>query len=228
MILGPRFGLVHWLLTAVCLSHSVPARPQSEGVSTATGTAEDRPEAPLDYDTLTHSVTVDSFRGGSHDPSGMNDYYLTATMIGLLNTSEERNLPLEQRKRVEVPLGEFGATKLAALGFWRPDEKTHEVKELRVKGDQIRELAARVMRELGQKESGVAVMVDLALYEKAKRFFFFGADTLVARVTYYAIPPTKFDHPLRTNNNLTLTDDRGTQVQLSIRYVSPAAAAARG
>lgn len=187
--------------------------------------ARDGAAEPLDYSTISHTLSIDTLRAGSHDESGINDYFFAVTMFGLLNSSEERNLPFDQRKKVTVDLGRFGDTKIESLAIWRPDEKSKDFKELKIDGNAVRELAARTMGEFKVKEGDVAIMVEVGLYTKHKKFFFFGDEQLIAKTDYYPIPTTKFDAPLRTNQMLGITDDKGTSVKIAVRYDKPASAA---
>lgn len=180
------------------------------------------PGEPLDYSTLSHKLSLELLRAGTHDASGSNDYYFVVTMYGLLNTPEERNLEFAKRQKLTVELGSFGDTKLDALSIWRPDEKTKEVKELAVEGDQIRELTARVMRELKVPEPEVVVMIVINLFEREKKFRFFGDDRQLAKTEFYPLPPTLFDHPIRTNKTLQMQDDKGLEVKIAVRYDRPA------
>jgi hypothetical protein len=201
-----------------------PTTPAPAG---ATPAASSVVEAPLDYSTLSHVVSVEFLRAGSHDPSGVNEYYFQAKMLGLLNSSEERNTELSQRKQVTVELGTFGDTSIDSLAYWRPDEKAQQVKQLRLEGDAIRELAARVMQEFAVQEGDVTVMVSVSLFEKAKKWIFFGEDTYVGRAEYSPIPQSKFDTPLRTDSALAIADDKGTLVKLRVHYDQQAGTATK-
>ncbi len=180
---------------------------------------------PLEYDLLSQTIAIDALRAGNHDDSGVNDYVFHARVFGLLNSSEERNLAFEKRKKLEVDLGTFGATKIDALSTWKADEKAKDAKELTIEGNAVRELVARTMTELKVTEGDVAVMVEIEMTEKNKRFFFLGEDTMVGKTSYHIIAPTKFDVPARTNVAMTITDDKGTLVKFTVRYAKPAAAA---
>ncbi len=184
--------------------------------------AADAPPEPLDYTLLTHTVGIDSLRAGNHDASGMNDYVFVATMNGLLTTSEERNLPFDKRKKVPVDLGRFGATKIEALSTWRPDEKVHEVKELHIDGNGVRELVAKTMTELKVGEGDVCVEVEIQMLQRQKKLVVLHDDVPVAAASYFVIPPTKFDTPLRTNQALTISDDKGTLVKMGVHFEKPA------
>lgn len=186
--------------------------------------AATRPDAPLNYVTLTHKLAIDSLRAGSHDESGTNSYFFDVKMYALLNSPEERNAAFDARQKLVVELGAFGDTQIESLALWTPDEKLKNFKELKIDGNGLRELAARAMTEFKVPESSLAIMIEVVMYERAKKFIFFGDDTLVAKASYFPIPQTKFDKPLRANQSLSITDDKGTQVAVAVRYepIAPA------
>ena len=219
-------------LLATLLAFAAPARAADAPAKTAAPAAAqpatgggDAAGEPLDYGLLSHVVSIESLRAGSHDPSGHNSYVFKATLYALLNSSEERNLDFSKRKQIAVDLGQFGATTIDSLAFWHADEKVHDVKELKIEGNEIRELAARTMTELKVQEGEVAMMVEVVMLKKNKKFFFFGEDAAIAKASYYPIPQTKFDTPLRTNQTLVISDDKGTNVKLVVRYEKPAVSA---
>jgi hypothetical protein len=169
----------------------------------------------LDYETLSHAVSIESLRAGSHDPSGTNDYYFVADMYSLVNSSEERNLEFAKRKKIKIELGNFGETQIDSLKTWKSDGKVND-KTLTIAGDTIRKLAAQSMQEFKVQESEIAVMVEITMFEKAKKYYFFGEDTQIAKTEYFPISQTKYE---KTNDHdLTLQDDKGTQVILRIHY----------
>jgi hypothetical protein len=219
-----RVGSALWLAAAGMLgvlggqaSAAETTPPAAPANAAATDPAAGN-ESPLDYRTLSHTVSVEFLRAGSHDPSGVNQYYFQARMLGLINSSEERNTETAKRKQVVVELGTFGETTIDSLAYWRPDEKAQQIKELKIDGDAIRELSARVMQEFKAQENDVAVLVSISLFEKAKQWIFFGEDTYVGRAEYFPIPQSKFDTPLRTDSTLAVADDKGTLVKLRIHY----------
>jgi hypothetical protein len=187
-----------------------------------TALAADTAPEPLDYALLSHEISVDSLRAGNHDPSGTSEYVFAARMYGLLNSSEERNLAFDKRQKVAVELGKFGDTKMDALSIWKPDEKTKDVKELKIEGNGIRELVAKTMTDLKVGEGDVCVQVEVQLLQRKKKLLVLHDETPVAQTSYYVIPPTKFDAPLRTNQVLTISDDKGTLVKVGVRYEKPA------
>ena len=177
-----------------------------------------KPGEPLDYQTLSHTLSIELFRAGSHDASGSNAYYFQATLIGLLNSSEERNLPLEKRKKIELDLGVFGDTNLDALSIWRPDEKNNDTKTIAIDGAKMRVLIARIMSEMKVPESDVAAMVTISLFEKEKQFGFFGKDQLIAQASFYPLPPPLFESLFRTNTMLQMQDAKGLDVKIAVRF----------
>jgi hypothetical protein len=206
-------------LTSTFVVIALTAAPYVLAASSAAA-ASSEAELPIDYLKLDHTVVIDHLRAGNHDASGTEDYYFKATLYGLLNTTGERGAPLDKRKKIEVDLGTFGDTKIEALRHWSPDK---EQKQLQVKGDQIRALAARTMTELAAAESAVAVMVEVALFEREKKLGFFGDDLRVGAASYFPVPESQFDGPARADVALNITDDKGTSVQLSVHYDHDAA-----
>ncbi len=204
---------------------STTAHAADKPAAAPAATAAKATDEPLDYTTITHSLSIDTLRAGSHSETGTNDYAFQVTMYGMLTSSEERNLPFEQRKKMPVELGSFGDTKIDSLVIWKPDEKAKDYKELKIDGNAVRELAAKTMSEFKVLEDEVAIMVEVKMFIKKKKFFFFGDDQELAKASYYPIPPTKFDTPLRTNQMLTISDDKGTSVKIAVRYEKPATAA---
>lgn len=178
-------------------------------------------ETLLDYSTFDHTITIESIRAGNHDKSGTNEYVFQAFMFALHNTSEERNLAFEKRQKIEQDLGRFGDTDIEVLSQWQADEKTGDIKTLKIEGNLIRELTAKAMLDFKAKESEVAIMVEITLFEKNKKFFFFGNDQKIGTVSYYAVPPTKFDTPLRADQRLKLSDETSTNIQIFVHYDKP-------
>ncbi len=177
---------------------------------------------PIAYDTLSHRIIIESLRAGSHDPGGTNDYLFKVEMIALLNTAEERNLEAAQKKKKSVALGSFGETKLLSLARWDKDEKNPEAKSLKVDGDKIRELVAQTMQELKVREDDIMVQVTINMFVKQKKHYVLTEEIPVGETTYYPIPPTKFDAPLRVNQKLTITDPKSAVVKFSVNYDTPA------
>lgn len=179
---------------------------------------EAEPE-PLNYTKLTHVISIPTLRAGSHDDKGSSEYYFKAELLALVNTPEERNIPLEKRKKNTLELGVFGETQIESLAFWTEDEKKGDTKTLLVEGNTIREMAAKTMRLYHIPESDLAIMVVITLFKKHKKFVFFGDDSSLASTFYYPIPPTKFDGQIRANQTLTITDPHGTMVKINIKYL---------
>jgi hypothetical protein len=163
-------------------------------------------------------VSIRTLRAGSHDDSGSSEYYFNVDLYTLVNTAEERNLTLEKRKKMTLNLGQFGETSIDSLAFWNEDLKKGEIKSFSVDGNIIRELAAKTLRSFSIQESELTAMIEISMYKKQKKMFFFGDNIKLAATNYYPIPPTKFDAPIRTNQTLTLVDAMGTMVKLSIQY----------
>jgi hypothetical protein len=180
---------------------------------------------PIIYDTLSHKIIIDSLRAGSHDPSGTNDYFFKADMMALLNSAEERNLEDAKKKKKVSNLGNFGETNLLSLGRWDKDEKNPDAKSLKIDGDKVRELVAQTMQELKVGEDDIMVQVLITMVLKQKKHYVLTEEVLVGQAHYYPIPPTKFDSPLRVDQNLSIADPKGVLVKIAIKYNNPASPA---
>ena len=201
----------------VCNSSLSLSQPKEEKNSPVKA-SEPHPE-PLNYTKLTHTINIPTLRAGSHDDKGTSEYYFKVELIALVNTPEERNIPMEKRKKNSVDLGSFGETNIESLAYWTEDGKKGDTKNLTIEGNTIREIAAKTMRLYNIVESDLAIMVEIKLFKKQKKFFFFGDDTALASTVYYPIPPTKFDGQLRANQSLTITDTLGTMVKIDVKYL---------
>jgi hypothetical protein len=182
---------------------------------------------PLDYRDLGHTIVVTMLRAGSHDDGGTNDYYFKVALIAARDAAADRGTDDAKRKRIEVPLGEFGATRIASLSIWHADEKSRDVKTLHVDGEKLRELAARAMRELSAAEAEVALETRITMMKKAKRYFVLSDDKLVGSVAY---PPlasgTSGKGPSRETRLLSIADALGAFVKLEVHFDKPPAVAA--
>ena len=203
----------------------------TESVGAGAGLAASEPAAAggptieadaLDYETLSQVLAIESLRAGSHAGKEPQDYVFEVSMFGLLSTPEERQMEFARRKQLREVLGRFGGTHMEPLAIWRPDEKLKDYKEFKIAGRAIRELVARAMQEFSVKEAEIMVRVEVAMLRRIKRYLVLGDDARVAAVTYDPIPATKFDVPMRTNQPLAISDERGTVVKLALRYETPA------
>jgi hypothetical protein len=200
--------------------------------STLSFTAFAQSQQPLDYNTLTHTISIQSFRAGQHDPSGVNNYYFTAKMRALVNTADQIKLPDDQKKAKTVDLDNFGEMELKSLSNWKaadqpphskPDTKSPDTSSpfLKVDGDTIRELVASTMAEFNTKEETVEVEINLILFEKAKKYFFFGEDLKIAEATFVPLPSAGITAKMGFNQDITLTDDKGALVSIAVRFDNP-------
>lgn len=175
-------------------------------------------QEPLNYASLSHTVSLRTLRAGSHDDSGASEYYFSVELFTLINTAEERNLSQEKRKKMSLVLGQFGETSIESLAFWNEDVKKGDIKSFNIDGNTIRELAAKTLRSFSIQETELTVMIEISMYKKQKKMLLFGDDVKLATTSYFPIPPTKFDAPLRTNQMLTLVDNLGTMVKIAVQY----------
>lgn len=182
------------------------------------------PKPLMDYLDLDHRLIIQSLRAGNHDPSGDNNYYFVAKFFGIVNTEEESKKEFKDRKKSEFDSLQFNDVTIQALRYWEAEKDVKESLSLKISGDYIRKIIASTMLEHNVGEKEVSVQVNIELYEKNKRFYFFGEDVYLATVTYFPIPATKFDKPPRTNQSLTMQDDKGTLVTIGVDYKKPISA----
>jgi len=177
---------------------------------------------PLDYTLLTHSLNIELLRAGAHSAKGTNTYTFVLSLVGLLNSSEERNLDFDKRKKKVVDLGVFGDTSIQSLAVWKPDAKLKDFKEIKIDGQVIRELVAQMMTTFNVPESEVRAQVDISMVIKKKKWLVLNADEQVAKASYAPVPATKFEAGLRSNQDLVIEDNQGTFVKIAVRYDKPA------
>ena len=177
---------------------------------------------PLDYTLLTHSLNIELLRAGAHSAKGTNTYTFVLSLVGLLNSSEERNLDFDKRKKKVVDLGVFGDTSIESLAVWKPDPKLKDFKEIKIDGQVIRELVAQMMTAFNVPESDVRAQVDISMVMKKKKWLVLNADEQVAKASYAPVPATKFEAGLRSNQDLVIEDTQGTFVKIAVRYDKPA------
>ncbi len=182
--------------------------------------AQARGQELIDYSLYNQTITIEKFRAGHHDASGTNNYYFRVTMTGVLNTLEERKKALKDRKSIPLPLGEFADITLPSLAFLplESDSKGPPPVSFSIDGTQIRELAANSMSTFKVREELVAIYINIELFERNKRFKFFGEDELVGSSLYFPLPLTRYDVAGRTNLALEIRDERGAWVQLHVTY----------
>ena len=57
-----------------------------------------------------------------------------------------------------------------------------------------------------------------ALFEKAKKFFFFGEDTLIGSTEYIALPAMSITNQPPADREIALTDEKGAVVKLKVKF----------
>ncbi|MCX6130285.1 MAG: hypothetical protein NTX25_14630 [Proteobacteria bacterium] len=174
--------------------------------------------ALIDYDKLDLTVTVTSLRAGNQDPSGDNSYYFKLTASALPILKEEIKKPFAERQKVERTIGEFASLQIKSLKYWQPDPKTLKNFTQSMTGDIVREIAAETMRQYKVAEQAVAVLCQVEMFERNKKFNFLGNDTRVGEVMFPIIPDTLPHGPKLENRELLIQDESGTYVELSIKF----------
>jgi hypothetical protein len=175
------------------------------------------------YDLYDHQLLIETLRAGNHDASGVNDYYFTITLSALSNSADALKKDVKDRATIKQDLGKFGELNIPVLTTWTQDPKaaTGGSMSFEIKGDLIRTMVSDAMRQFKLGEQEVAMRVQIEMYEKEKKFGFWGTDTLVGQTEYYPIPPSKYQVGGRMNIKLSLIDDKGTEVRFKIIYAKP-------
>jgi hypothetical protein len=172
-----------------------------------------------DYSLLDHKVSVQNMRAGNQDESGLNDYFFTATMVGIVVDSHQE--ATKEEKSFGLPPVNFGNLQLKALDRWESNPKLKQTIEMNISGDDIRKFIAEIMVKFAVEEKDVAVRVDLALFEKNKKFYFFGEDQKIAVASYFPVPSKGAFAQQRQDNQLLMQDGKSTFVNFFIKYKTP-------
>ena len=175
----------------------------------------------IDYQLVSHNVYLDKFRSGNHDADGNGEYDIRVDFFALINSESERKKEFKDREKMHFAGEMFGEIKIPNLSYWKPDTDEKEAMKVRITGDSIRAKLSQAMQQLQKKENELIFAVRLTLVEKNVKYWFFGDDKDLMSTMYYPIPPTKYDTPLRVNQNLTMKDDNGTLVVLKVVYDNP-------
>jgi hypothetical protein len=175
----------------------------------------------IDYRYLTHKITLEKLRAGNHDESGDNEYFFTTELFALVHSEEEIALELGKRKKLTVGMGEFGDVKIKSLQLWDKSDTETESDSLEISGEAIRELTSKMMKEHKTTEDVVTIMVKIKMFEKEKKFGLMGEDALISQANYYPIPPAFFRQADTKQKEITIKDDKGTRVTISVVYEDP-------
>jgi hypothetical protein len=168
---------------------------------------------PVEYRKFSHTILVESFRGGSYEKDGISRYYFRVSIIATQGDKTEG----DSSKKILTPLGSFGEISLKSLDIWKRDDKSKVVShELRIDGDLIRDAVARAMLDWLVPESDVQISVLVELWRHAKKFGLLGEDVKIADATYQLIP-SSID--ISTDSaSLALSDDKGSSVRIRTKF----------
>ncbi len=169
----------------------------------------------IDYDKLDLNVTIKALRSGNHDPSGLNSYYFKLTADALPILKDEVKKTFAERQKIEREVGEFGLLEIKSLKNWIPDKKPNPLFNIALSGDLIREIAAETMRTYKVTEDGISIICRIEMFEKSKKFGFWGDDLKVGEAIFPIIPETLPHGPQIENHKLVISDTSGTRVELS-------------
>ncbi|MCB9229073.1 MAG: hypothetical protein H6618_05620 [Deltaproteobacteria bacterium] len=183
-------------------------------------------EGYLNYETLTHTITLRQLRAGNHDSSedGNNSYYFKVVLTGLIDEESQHILDFEKKKKLTEDYRTFGDLTLKTFKSYHPDDKGKNNISLRIEGDAIREIVRKSMNQLtsdtGKKpqESQIAVLVDVFLFIRKKKYFLINNDEAISQISYYALPFQTSDQKLYKNKSLTFRNERGLYGILEVLY----------
>ena len=184
-------------------------------IATATVFGAAPAETLINYGQLGHAIRLSELRAGNHDDSGVNDYYFEVKVFGLIASQEEKKLEMKERKKIPVDGGQFGSIQITALSHW---EKTEPRPEINISGETVRDLVARTMKQFSVGEAEVAVLIEVEMLERNKRYMFFGEDRSIGKTSYYLIPETFPHRPATKDLKLSITDTLGTAVGLEVAF----------
>lgn len=171
----------------------------------------------IDYEKLTQNIEIETLRSGNNDPEGINEYYFQPTLIALLNSKEERKKEINKRTK-SFHQGEiFGAVTIKTLSSMNKDM---ELSFGTIEGDKIRELISGMMSSYKFEEQNISLYVEIKMYEKNKKYLFFGEDQLVGSTTYFILSDDVNRKPLTETHYPKITDNFGTYVQFKVLYPS--------
>lgn len=181
-----------------------------------------RAQSLRDYSLMTHRVFVDSLRAGNHDKSGVNEYYFVYKMQTIRNTKDDATKELDKRPTIHHDPKIFGELKIPVLSQWQPASKNSEDElYLDIDGNEIRSAVSAAMREFNAKESEISITAVIEMWERNRILGYFGEDTKIGEVRYFPIPASEYHAAARTNLKLNLEDDKGTLVNIKVKYENP-------
>jgi hypothetical protein len=170
-------------------------------------------DLPVEYRKFSHTILVDSFRGGSYEKDGVSRYYFRVSIFATQVNKAEG----DSSKKIVAPVGSFGEMSLKSLDIWKRDDKAKSGNhELRIDGDLIRDTVARAMLDWLVPESDVQISVLVELWRHAKKFGLLGEDVKIAEATYQLIP--SMADASTGSGSLVLSDDKGSSVRIRTKF----------
>lgn len=113
-------------------------------------------------------------------------------------------------------MGNFGEKILPALSIWTPQDDKRPF--FSFQGDKVRRLTAKAMRQFKVKEEQIALLIEIAMIEKNKKFFFLADNEIILKETYYLIPETLPHKADTKNKSFNLKDEKGTYVSIQVMF----------
>lgn len=208
--------LVFLIQNSVARAQAVSKAPKEAMASSELDSSALRDnDLPVEYKKFSHTIFVESFRGGSYEKAGISRYYFRVSIFATqVNKTEDAS-----SKKIVTPVGSFGEMSLKSLDIWKRDDKAKGGNhELRIDGDVIRDAVARAMLDWLVPESDVQISVLVELWRHAKKFGLLGEDVKIAEATYQLIPAA-IDASTESAS-LALSDDKGSSVRLRTKFDS--------
>lgn len=218
---GQLFGLIILILFFITQAKLIAQEDEEEKSQSSI-------ETFMDYSTLDHEINLKFLRAGNHDSQGLNSYFFSIQLIGLLDEESQHILKFEEKKKIIEEYGTFGHLDLKSFKVFTPDEKGKNKETIEIKGDAVRELVRKVMNNLKSDqidkdsihipEDKVGVMIQVTLYEKGKKYFILDDNREILSKSYFILPFKTSEIKARTNIDIVMKDENGLQAVLEIRY----------
>lgn len=176
----------------------------------------------LDYDTLDHRMVLNYLRAGNHNESGTQNYHFEVSLIALHDTESDHLMDMDSRKKLVHSYSAFGYLTIRAFKHLQSAEDK-QLATLEIKGDAVREIVREAMNKwhsadnpVSEKEIGVQLRLELI--DEHKKYYIWNSINKIIEKTYFIVPFKAAEQKLYEDMKISLTDDRGLQVEIDIEY----------
>ncbi|MDD9952398.1 MAG: hypothetical protein OXT67_12630 [Zetaproteobacteria bacterium] len=181
------------------------------------------PERLLDYDTLDLRLSVEYFRAGNHNESGVHNYHFEVSLIALHDIEADHLEEFEKRKKLVHPYGQFAKLTIPSFKHLQSSEE-ESLAYLNIKGDAVREMVRKAMNawsteETPVSEKDVSVQFHLELVDEQTMYHIWNTKNKIISQSYFIVPFRSREQKLYQDQQVSLTDDRGLQIQMQITYM---------